>query len=161
MKVSDVMTTSVASVRKNESLSSAAKAMWDCDCGSVPVWDERGERVVGMITDRDICMATWSRDKPPSALTVGDVMSSELYFTTPDESLSAAEALMRSRKVRRVPVLDGGQKLVGIVSLADIANESRRRGVSPGSSDVAPSEVVATLADICQPRSFQQPAVAM
>lgn len=161
MKVSDVMTTSVASVRKDESLSTAAKVLWDCDCGSLPVWDERSERVIGMITDRDICMATWSRDKPPSALTVADAMSSELYFSAPEESVSSAEALMRSRKVRRIPVLDGGQKLVGILSLADIATESKRRGASPGAGDVAPSEVVATLADICQPRSFQQPPVAM
>lgn len=161
MKVSDVMTTNVASVRRDETLSSAAKVMWDCDCGSLPVWDERSERVVGMITDRDICMAAWSQDRPPSSLTVADAMSSDLYFCTPEQSVSSAESLMRSRKVRRVPVLDGEQKLVGIVSLADIATESRRRGGTAIAGDLAAAEVVATLADICQPRSASRSIAAI
>jgi CBS domain-containing protein len=88
-------------------------------------------------------------------------MSSDLYFAAPEESVSSAEALMRSRKVRRVPVLDGGQKLIGIVSLADIATESRRRGGSAAAGDLAPAEVFATLADICQPRSPKRPLVAI
>jgi CBS domain-containing protein len=157
MKVRSVMTASVASVRKDESLSTAAKLMWDCDCGSIPVKDEAGEQVVGMITDRDICMATWSRDCAPSVIAVSDAMSPELYFSAPDESVASAERLMRARKIRRVPVLDGDRRLVGILSLADIANESRRAGLRPDGSEVAPAEIAGTLADICEPRLTRQP----
>ncbi len=158
MKVREVMTTNVACVRKDDSLSTAAQLMWDSDCGSIPVKEEGSERVVGMITDRDICMATWSQDRPPSSIPVWEAMSSELYFSSPDETVSSAESLMRSRQVRRVPVLDDGQKLVGILSLADIAIAPQRKGTRRDTSEFAPAEVAETLAGICQPRGTQQPS---
>jgi CBS domain-containing protein len=156
MNVKDVMTASVVSVRSNDSLSAAAQLMWDCDCGSIPVKDETSEQVVGMITDRDICMATWSKALAPGAIRVSEAMSPEIYFSSPDESVSSAEHLMRSRQVRRIPVLDGEHRLVGILSLADIATESKRKGARSGTGEFAPSEVAVTLADICEPRLGQQ-----
>ena len=160
MKVKDVMTTSVASVRGNEYLSEAARLMWDCDCGSIPVKEEASDRVIGMITDRDICMATWIRNQAPGTIRVSEAMSHELHFTSPDDSLSTAEHLMRTMQIRRVPVLDSDHHLVGILSLADIATESQRSGGRVPESDVAPTAVAATLAHISRPRSVEQPQAA-
>lgn len=157
MRVKDVMTTSVACVHANESLSEAARIMWDCDCGSVPVKEEGSERIVGMITDRDICMATWSRSCAPSAIGISDVMASDLHFVTPDDGVSTAENLMRSKQIRRIPVLDDDRQLVGILSLADIATQSQSFG-ELAENDLAPATVATTLANICRPR--QQPSAS-
>jgi predicted transcriptional regulator len=150
MRVKDVMTMKVASVWSDEPLSRAAQLMWECDCGSVPVQEAGSGRIIGMLTDRDICMATWSREQSPASISVGDVMSRKLYSVGPDDSIQATEILMRSKQVRRVPVLDGERQLLGIVSLADIATESRRENFRAMATDVAPEEITATLADICR-----------
>ena len=109
-----------------------------------------------MITDRDICMATWTRDRVPSAIPISEAMSRELYFAAPDDTISTAENLMRANQVRRLPVLDYARKLVGIVSLADIANESLRFGPRATEPDIAPTAVTATLAGISRPRQNSQ-----
>jgi CBS domain-containing protein len=153
MKVRDLMTTGVASVKGDETLSDAARLMWDCDCGSVPVMD--GSVVVGMLTDRDICMAAWSKNQPPNAIRVAEAMSRELYHCAADDSISFAEDLMQARQVRRLPVLDAEQRLVGILSLADIVRQSRPpalRGNGNGRVELSPNDVAVTLATICEPR---------
>jgi CBS domain-containing protein len=152
MKVKDVMTTGVQCVRRDESLSAAARLMWDCDCGTLPVQNDEDDRLVGMITDRDICMATWSKDRPPSNIQVWEAMSPNLYYCSPDDSLSTAEDVMRSRRIRRLPVLDANRRLVGLLSLADIATEAQRLGARATSADLGPVEIAATLAGICEPR---------
>lgn len=160
MKVKDVMTTSVASVRKNESLSAAAQLMWDCDCGSVPVKDEDGEQVIGMITDRDICIATWSRNLAPSAIAISEVMSGDpLYFAVADDPIATVENLMRSRQIRRLPVLDHDRRLIGILSLADIATEAERIG-SHAAEEVGSTAVAETLAGISRRRVTRQTAAS-
>jgi CBS domain-containing protein len=150
MKVLDLMTKDVACVRDTDPLSTAAQLMWDCDCGAVPVIDS-SEQVVGMITDRDICMATWSRNCPPSDIPVSAAMSRELFHCSPDSSVSAAENLMRSRQVRRIPVLDPNRRLAGILSLADIARRADSVGLRAAPSELQPMEIATTLANICQP----------
>jgi CBS domain-containing protein len=150
MRVSDLMTKNVVSVGVNDPCSTAARLMWDCDCGAVPVMGEGGDKVVGMITDRDICMATWSQNAAPSDLRVAHAMSRELYFCAPQDGVGLAENVMRSKQVRRIPVVDGDQHLIGILSLADIARARDRAGTP----QVVPQEVATTLADICQPASI-------
>lgn len=152
MKVRDLMTKSVAAIDSSDCLSSAARMMWECDCGAIPV--TREGRVLGMITDRDICMASWIRNQPLSEISVADSMSRELYSCSPEDNVSIAERLMQSRQIRRVPVLDQQGQLVGILSLADIVRCTDRAG--RGVSDVSSNEVAATLATICQPRPQQQ-----
>lgn len=153
MKVRDLMTQSVASVSSDDCLSSAARMMWECDCGAIPV--VRDGRVLGMITDRDICMASWIRNQPLSEIGVADSMSRELFSCSPDDNVSVAERLMQSRQIRRLPVIDKEGRLIGILSLADIVRGSERTG-GRGVSDVSSSEVASTLATICQPRTTQQ-----
>jgi CBS domain-containing protein len=155
MKVSNVMTTKVTTVRSSDSLATAAQLMWDTDCGSLPVLDAQGH-AVGMITDRDICMATWSKCQPPNALSVSEAMSQELYHVTPDDSLAYTEGLMRSKQIRRVPVLDDGMRLVGILSLADFA----RHGALEGRRELelGPEQITMVLARICQPPLAAEPS---
>jgi CBS domain-containing protein len=148
MKVFDLMTTNVASVRSDASLADAARRMWDCDCGALPVLDE-SEAVIGMITDRDICMASWSNDRAPSVLRVADAMSRELADASPDDSLAYAEGLMRSKQIRRIPVVDPNHRLLGILSLADIVLQGSSSGGRAG-GEVAPDQITLTLAQICR-----------
>jgi len=143
------MTKSVASIGKNESLSAAAQLMWDCDCGAIPVLDEEG-KVIGMVTDRDICMATWSRDASPSTVHVEAAMSRELYACSPNDTLASAESIMRSRQVRRIPVLDAERRLLGILSLADIARRGEASGARGSSNELAADRIAVTLANICE-----------
>ena len=148
MKVSDAMTNTVVRVRANDSLSAAAQLMWERDCGAVPVVDETTEQVIGMITDRDICMAALMRDRAPSAIPVSDAMSRDLKACAPDDSLAFAEQLMRTHQIRRIPIVDRDWHPLGLLSLADIVRATDRHK-GRATREVAPEEVVLTLADIC------------
>jgi len=147
MKIRDLMTKKVASVRATDSTALAARLMWDCDCGAVPVLDGDG-RAIAMITDRDICMAALMRDRPPSAIAVSEAMSRELQCCGPDDSVAAAEELMRRHQIRRVPIVDRDGRPLGLLSLADIVRATdRHRGRTD--RQVPPEEIAVTLADIC------------
>jgi len=123
VKVKDIMTTNVRKCFTSDSLATAAQLMWEHDCGCVPVLNEDA-RVVGMITDRDICMAAFFQGTPLSGIKVSTVMSRQLFDCTSDDDLSAAERIMREKKVRRLPVLHQDGRLVGLVSLSDIARRA-------------------------------------
>jgi CBS domain-containing protein len=125
--------------------------MWDCDIGSVPVIDE-AERVVGMITDRDICMAAYTRDQRLAEISVDQAMSRKVFSCRPDEDIEIAERLMQKEQIRRLPVTDYNQRLVGVVSLNDIVREAARQR-HQRLPQVAEGEVVATMAAIGAPRS--------
>jgi CBS domain-containing protein len=133
VKVEKLMTRNVACCRVDESLAAAAKLMWDCDCGAVPVVGTDG-RVVGS----------------PSAIPVAEAMSREVYTCTPSQTVTAAERLMCSRQIRRIPVVDAERRPVGILSLADLVREAERP--IGKTHQVVPKEVAAVLAEICQPR---------
>jgi CBS domain-containing protein len=150
MRVAEVMTKKVACCSPDDPASVPARLMWDCDCGTIPVVDSATQRTVGMITDRDICMATLMQNRPPSAIPVAEVMSRKLHSCPPDARLADAERLMRTHQIRRLPVLDGDGRLLGILSLADIVREAERGGSQPG-RQVAPEEVAITLGEICEP----------
>lgn len=145
LEVGDLMTRNVFSVRASEPLSTAAKLLWDHDCGVIPVVEDSGERVVGMVTDRDICMATWSRNLAPSLIATSDAMSQGLVSCSPTDSIETAEGIMRSRKVRRLPVLDAEGKMVGLLSVTDIARVARQPSSARPGFDVSPAHVVDTL----------------
>jgi len=147
MMIRDLMTKQVASVRATDSTAVAARLMWDCDCGAIPVLDEEG-RAIAMITDRDICMSALMRDRAPSAIPVSDAMSRGLHACAPDDSLAFAEQLMRTHQIRRIPIVDRDGHPLGLLSLADIVRATDRHK-GRATREVAPVEVVLTLADIC------------
>jgi CBS domain-containing protein len=157
MKIRDLMTKQVASVRTTDSAAVAARLMWDCDCGAVPVLDDQG-RAIAMITDRDICIAALMRDSAPSAIPVSEAMSRDLQSCGPDDSVATAEKMMRTYQIRRIPILDRERRLLGVLSLADIVRATeRKRGRTK--REVAPEEIAATLANICAmpPREASPP----
>jgi CBS domain-containing protein len=125
MKVKDVMTPNVRTCFVSDNLATATQLMWEHDCGCAPVLNEHA-RVVGMVTDRDICMAVFFQGAPLSEIKVSKVMSRQLFVCTSDDDLSAAERIMCEKKVRRLPVLDKQARLVGLLSLSDIARRADR-----------------------------------
>jgi CBS domain-containing protein len=158
MYASDIMTTTVRSCRANDGLESAAKIMWEADCGVVPVVDADG-RVVGIVTDRDVAMAAFMKGQPLSQIQVSSVMSKRVHGARTDDSIESVEALMGRAQVRRVPVVDGEGRLAGIVSMSDLARHThpstRILGlhVSRTGDGLSNDSVVETLAAICQPHS--------
>jgi CBS domain-containing protein len=149
MYVEDLMTQRAACVRVDDNLATAAQRMWDQDCGALPVVTD-DSKVVGMITDRDICMATWSRGSAPGHIRVGEAMSRDPVSCFGRDSISHAEAVLRTNQVRRVPVTDEEGHLRGILSLADLAKAADSHPI-PGTRDGLSSGAVATtLATICR-----------
>ncbi len=120
MRVSDIMTQHVQACRPEDSLRDAVAIMRERDCGSVPVLDGR-EEIVGMITDRDICLCAAECDEPLSKLQISAAITWKPLTCSPDEDIECAEDKMAKHQVRRLPVIDEGGKLVGILALADIA----------------------------------------
>lgn len=153
MEVKQIMSRSVHSCRPADKLSDAAQLMWDKDCGCIPVLSDDGSNeVVGVITDRDICMASHLRGKPPSEIEVGDAMSTPVRKIISTAKLAEAERMMREAQVRRLPVVDREGQLVGILALADLAREAERMR-SSGHSEINEFEVGLTLSAISQSRT--------
>ena len=152
MKVEDLMTKSVRTCRPEDSLNHAAQIMWDYDCGAVPVVSSDGEGcLVGMITDRDVSMAAYTRGRTLAEIPVREVMARELQCCEPSNTVAEAELVMRRAQVRRLPVVDGSGHIVGLLSLADLAREAARERGSKRPA-VRDKEVAETLASICEPR---------
>ncbi|MEQ1869259.1 MAG: CBS domain-containing protein [Vicinamibacterales bacterium] len=119
MKVRDVMTVDMHSCPPEANLAEVAQVMWERDCGIVPVVDS-DSRVGGVLTDRDVCIALGTRNLPAAEVRASDVMSTNVITSSVDADLEAALATMHSGRVRRVPVVDAGGKLCGILSLDDV-----------------------------------------
>ena len=121
MKVSDVMSTDVETVRPDQMVRDAARFMLQADAGSIPVTD--GNRLVGMITDRDIAVRGVALGYGPDT-PVSELMTSGVVSAHADELVEEAARKMGEAQVRRLPVIDHDERLVGIVSLGDLARES-------------------------------------
>ena len=120
MKVQECMTSPAHSCTTDASLVTAARIMWDYQVGALPVLDSEGHPV-GMITDRDICMAAARKDRFAGTITVLETMSPNPFTVKPDDDLSKALDTMAARQVRRLPVIDDAHHLVGILSINDAA----------------------------------------
>lgn len=147
MKVKDIIHRSPLSVHRHQTLSQAAEIMWDYDLGAVPIVDE-DNRVVGMITDRDIAMAALMQSRPLSEIVVESAMSKNLYCCELNEEVYNALALMQQHQIRRMPVLDGNKKLVGVLSLNDMA----RAYAKSGKKEIKAEAIADTLAAISRHR---------
>ena len=137
--IADIMTRSIATVRRDETLQAAARRMQEMDVGALPVLD--GKAVAGMVTDRDITVRGVAEGLQPDEACVSDVMSLEVQFCTQDQDTAAVMRLMGEQQLRRLPVIDGDKKLVGIVSLGDMAvrqdghiDDAVRKISEPGSA---------------------------
>ena len=153
MRVEQLMTRDVKVCRAEDTLSRATQLMWEHDCGCVPVIGTNGDgRLVGLITDRDIAMAVYTQGWPLSAILVSTAREKEVIACHADDAIKQAEALMRERKVRRLPVLDQHECLVGILSLNDIVLEAQREAGSGRRAEMNAEELTETLAAVCHPR---------
>src|SRR5262245_3106501 len=118
MRVKELMTAQVKSCSEDADLAAAAKMMWDGDCGIVPVIDD-DRHVIGVVTDRDICIAAATRAASPTGIRVRDVMTRDVSNCAQDDDVHQALEMLKHRRVRRLPVVDERDRLVGIISLND------------------------------------------
>ena len=119
MKVSEVMTKDIETLRPDQQARDAARFMLQADAGSIPVTD--GERLVGMITDRDIAVRAVAEGLGPETK-ISQVISREVRYCFEDDDLDDVAANMGKIQVRRLPVLNRDKRLVGIVALSDVAS---------------------------------------
>ena len=122
--VRDVMTAKPTTCSVEASVADAAKVMAREDVGSIPVVE--GDRLVGILTDRDIVLRLVAQGRDPQSTTVGEVASTDLATVSPDENLDRALQLLAEQRVRRLPVVEG-EMLVGVVAQADIARQGDDR----------------------------------
>jgi len=148
MRAEEIMTKDVQSCRPEASLAQAAALMWDYDCGAMPVVDD-SNRVMGMITDRDIAIAAATKGRSATEITVGEVMSGNVYACARDEDVKSALTTMRRERVRRLPVIGADGKLAGILSINDVV---LRADVGKGrqAAEISYEDVVGTFKAVCE-----------
>jgi len=144
MKVKDLMSADVKSCSEQTDLATVVRMMWDGDCGIIPVVDDDG-RVTGVITDRDICIASATRSLDPARIRASEAMSRNIATCPQDADARSALDLLKDRRVRRLPIVDRQNRLVGMLSINDfVARTDFRPGTSlPG------DEVLNTMRAIC------------
>jgi CBS domain-containing protein len=146
MTVSELMSAPVATCRHETGLTAAAQLMRDHGCGFMPVLDAQ-QYVAGVVTDRDLVIALAGSGTAPASITVGRAMTAPAHTCLPGDSVGDALRMMQRFHVRRVPVVDRAGRLLGVLSLDDIARAAGRPGLP------APDVIVEALAGICAPRS--------
>lgn len=152
MKVQDVMTSEVKICGPDADAAAAAMIMWNNDCGAVPVCDDAG-KVIGIITDRDICMAAATTGRAAPEIKVNEVMSARVYACAPDDDIREALRIMREQQLRRLAVVDDSSALIGILSISDIVLHAEK---GKSKKHISRKEALDTLKAICQPRTPKQ-----
>jgi CBS domain-containing protein len=143
MKIKNIMTKPAYRVSEKQTLNDAAQLMWDQDCGWLPVVDDN-DQVIAAVTDRDIAMAAYLNGNCLTELPVAQAHSQSVVACTPTDDIEQVEEVMQEHRIRRLPVIDKGGSLVGVVALNDIARAyqaDRKESVAIALSD--------TLAAIC------------
>jgi CBS domain-containing protein len=140
MTAHDLMTSHVLTCSAYETLACAAQRMWEGDVGLLVVLDDKG-RAAAVVSDRDICMAAYTQGRSLHDIPVATAMSRRLVACGPSDSLARVEELMREHQIRRVPVLDGARRPLGVVAIQDLV-------AAIGQSGRGASALLATLAAI-------------
>jgi CBS domain-containing protein len=148
MRVEKIMSRSVATCAPHDSLEHAASLMWNSDCGCLPVIATNGTgHIVGVITDRDICMAALFQGRSLRDLRVEESMAKKVLTCRASDEIQDAQRQMENEQIRRLPVLGNEGELIGILSMADIALEAARTQYGQH-HEIAASDVTSTLARI-------------
>jgi CBS domain-containing protein len=153
MKVKDAMTGTPYYCQLDTNLGSATELMWTGNCGFLPVMGPEG-KTVGVVTDRDICIALGTRNRLPGDITVREVMSDRLFACSTDDDVHIALQLMQDGGVRRLPVIGKNGTLVGVISMDDLL----QRGEAPSIGkrpELSSEEVIRTYRAIDQHRMPQ------
>ena len=146
MHVKELMQRPVITCSIDRTLNEVARLMWDHDLGTIPVVDADG-RLVGIVTDRDICMSAYTQGLTLSSIPVPTAMSSQVLCCHIDDVVETAEQLMREGQVRRLPVIDNDGRPIGMLALNDLARlaaSARRSGID--------RDLIQTFGAICTPR---------
>ncbi len=139
MRISEIMTPDPELIDPTATVRDAAQRMKNEDIGALPVGEN--DRLIGMVTDRDITVRAVAEGRDPSSTTVRDVMSEKIYYCFEDDDVEDAAKCMADNQVRRLPILNRDKRLTGIVSLADLAQAGEEcetialEGVSEPSSE--------------------------
>jgi CBS domain-containing protein len=141
MKVEQLMTAPAVTCSATDTLACAARKMWDADCGVLPVVGDDGT-LIGVVTDRDLCMSAWSHGTSLDDITVAEAMARQVFTLTPEDDVTYAEQVMAEKQIRRLPIVDDYYQPVGILSINDIARATERPR----------SRIVQTLASISRHR---------
>jgi CBS domain-containing protein len=147
MQVEQIMNQPAIVCRVDQPCDKAARLMAEHDCGVIPVVDH-DDRIIGMVTDRDICMASLAQRLPIHTIRVKDAMTREPYSCSPTDSLDVAATRMKDAQVHRLPVVDDEDRVVGVLSTNDIFRQASLHRGQPSISD---KKLVDTLAAICAP----------
>jgi CBS domain-containing protein len=161
MKVRDIMNKNARFCRLRDTLAHVVNAMWEGDCGLLPIVD-KADRVAGVITDRDVALAAWRKDRAPADIRVDELPFATLHACAPTDEVDDAIRIMQQARVRRLPVIDENERLVGIISMNDLAFHARE--ATERKDGLTADKVVNTLKAICSPRKLKhatkRPALA-
>jgi CBS domain-containing protein len=161
MNVEQLMARNVGTCAPSAQLDAAARIMWEGDCGCVPVVEQPdgSARVVGMITDRDICMAAYTQGHPLSSIRVESAMAKDVRSCRPTDSIATALKILQQNQLHRLPVVDQDGRLIGLLSLADVAREAEREH-GRAKKEVTDTRVAEVLEAISAPRSARDVVAA-
>jgi CBS domain-containing protein len=150
MKARDVMMGTPYYCQLDSNLGSATELMWTGNCGFLPVMGTNG-KIVGVVTDRDICIALGTRNRVAGDITVREVMSGKLFACSPDDDVHIALQMMKEGGVRRLPVIVKNGTLVGVISMDDLLLRAEAAGIGK-QPELSTEEVVRTYRAIDQRR---------
>jgi len=149
MKVKDVMMRTPASCDAATNLGAAVEILWNRNCGILPIMNSQG-KVIGVVTDRDLCIALGTRNRLPGEITVGQIVSGEVFTCKPDDNIRDALNTMAREKVRRLPVVNDAGQLEGILSMDDVVLHSEA-GIAAKTCELSHDTVVNTLKQLYLP----------
>ena len=152
MKVKEIMCSDPATCTPETNLAAAAMLMWDKDCGTLPVVEDGG-KVVGMINDRDICMAAATKDRAPAEIAVSEVINNTARTCQPETDIREALRIIGQEQVRRLPVVDREGRLQGILSLSDIVLHAESG--ADKSKELSAAAILETFKAVCAPHHTQ------
>jgi len=135
MKVKELMSADVKSCSPETNLATVARMMWDGDCGMIPVVDEQ-RRIIGVITDRDICIAAATRSLHPAGIQVSDAMTRDVTTCYEDADPRTALQALKEHRIRRLPILSQENRLVGVLSMNDLVTRAGGHGTGAHGEDL-------------------------
>ena len=154
MNVRDLMTWEVRTCHPDTDLGRVAMMLWDQDCGIVPVTERGTNRLLGVVTDRDICMAAATKNRAPAAIAVSEILSGRPRSCFPDDALRTAMDVMAGAQLHRLPVVDAEGVLKGLLSINDLILASGPAGKHSHTA-VHDGEVMKVLRAISKHRKEQ------
>jgi CBS domain-containing protein len=159
MKVEELMTRNVKTCHRGTNLAEVASVLWESDCGALPVVDE-DDKVVGIISDRDICLAVATKGRLASEVAVGEITSGRPVFTCrSNDSIQDALATMQMQQIRRIPVVNQENRIEGILSISDVVLAAQKEAWG-NQQGVSNNEAISTLKAICERRHTESNAAA-